>query len=183
MENYLGEIRLFPYMVVPRGWVPCHGQLLPIAQNSALFSLLGVYYGGNGTTNFALPNLNGRAIVNTGVSISGTNYNIGDAAGVEEVTLTLNNLPAHTHIVTANTSYDQGSPNTNFFGNPNTPTSPTQPGKNHGTVNLYAPAGGPLVALAPCITPTGGNLPHDNRMPYLVLNYYIATQGIYPSRS
>lgn len=183
MENYLGEIRLFPYMVVPRGWAPCHGQLLPIAQNSALFSLLGVYYGGNGTTNFALPNLNGRTIVGTGNSTSGSSYNIGQSAGVENVTLTINTLPAHAHFVVANTSYDQGSPNTNFFGNANIPASPTQPGKNTNTANLFAPAGGPLVALAPSITPTGGGLPHENRMPYLALNYYIAIQGIYPSRS
>ncbi|MBW8687415.1 phage tail protein [Chitinophaga rhizophila] len=183
MENYLGEIRLFPYTQIPRGWVPCNGQTLGIAQNQALFALLGVYYGGNGTTNFLLPNLNGRTIVGTGQSTSSTTYNIGQAGGAETVTLTTSNLAAHSHPLRANVSYDQGSPNTNFFGNANTPTSPTQPAQNTGTVNLYAPAGTGLVNMAPCITSTGNNLPHENRMPYLALIYCIATQGIFPSRN
>lgn len=183
MENYLGEIRLFPYTQIPRGWVICSGQTLPIAQNQALFALLGVYYGGNGTTTFMLPNLNGRTIVGTGTSKSGTSYMIGQAGGTENVALVQSNLPGHTHLVSANTSYDAGSPNTNFFANPNTPTSPSQPGQNTGTVNLFAPAGGPLATMAPCITPTGGGQPHTNRMPYIAMNYCIATQGIFPSRS
>lgn len=183
MEFYLGEIRLFPYQRIPRGWVPCNGQTLPIAQNQALFALLGVNYGGNGTTNFMLPNLNGRTIVGTGQSTTGSNYLIGQAAGTEAVTLTPDNLPAHTHIVSAGSTYNAGSPNTNFFANPNSPANPSQPGQNTGTVNLFAPAGGTLTSMAPCITPTGGGQPHANRMPYLVLNYCIATQGVFPSRS
>lgn len=183
MENYLGEIRLFPYTHIPRGWVSCSGQTLAIAQNQALFALLGVYYGGNGTTNFMLPNLNGRAIVGTGQSTSGTVYNIGQAAGTETVTLLSNNLPPHSHPVKVNVSYDQGSPNTNYFANANTPSSPTQPGQNTGTVNLFAPATTPLVEMAPSVTATGSGFPHDNRMPYLTLIYCIATQGIFPSRN
>jgi microcystin-dependent protein len=183
MENYLGEIRLFPYSQIPKGWVSCSGQTLPIAQNAALFSLLGTYYGGNGQTTFMLPNLNGRTIVGTGISTSGTNYAIGQVAGVESVTLLSDNLPAHTHLVKANVSYDQGSPNTNYFGNANTPTSPTQPAQNTGTVNMFAPAGGSIVNMAPAVTPIGGSQPHDNRMPYLTLIYCIATQGIFPSRN
>lgn len=180
MENYLGEIRAFGFGVIPRGWVPCSGQLLSIAQNQALFALLGVYYGGNGTTNFQLPNLNGRSIVGTGVSKSGSNYPIGQAAGTESVTLTSNELPLHNHLVRTNSAYDVGTPATNFLGNPD--IKGTSPVANKATVNLYVPTAGTLTQMGPCITPVGNNLPHENRQPYLVINYCIATQGIFPSR-
>lgn len=180
MENYLGEIRIFSYHQIPRGWVACSGQILPIAQNQALFALLGVQYGGNGTTTFALPNLNGRAIVGTGQSTSGTGYTIGQAAGSENVTLIPTEIPAHNHLVNTNGSYDLGSPSTNFLANPN--VQGTSPLANKATVNLYAPTGGPVTPLAPCVTPIGGNLPHENRQPFLVMNYCIAMQGIFPSR-
>lgn len=180
MENYLGEIRAFSYGRAPRGWVPCSGQLLPIAQNQALFALIGVYYGGNGTTNFQLPNLNGRTIVGTGSSKSGTNYPIGQPGGTETVTLNLNQLPQHNHLLRVSSAYDLGSPSTNFPGNPD--IKGTSPVSNKATVNLYSPIAGTLTAMAPCITSTGNNLPHENRQPYLVINYCIATQGIFPSR-
>ncbi|GAA3929533.1 phage tail protein [Chitinophaga oryziterrae] len=180
MENYLGEIRLFSFGNIPRGWLACSGQLLPISQNSALFALLGIYYGGDGRVTFALPNLNGRAMLGQGVSSYGTSYPIGSMAGTESVTLNITNMPVHTHLVQANISYDLGSPSTNFFANSNTPTNVAI--HNKATVNLYAPAGSPLVPLAPAITPSGGNMPHENRMPFLVMNYCIATSGIFPSR-
>jgi microcystin-dependent protein len=180
MDNYLGEIRLFAYGRAPRGWALCSGQQMAISQNQALFSLLGTFYGGNGTTTFCLPNLNGRAVIGTGAAVSGSNYTIGAMAGSETVTLTTDNLPAHTHVVRANGSYDLGSPSTNYFANSNVPTNiGTQ---NKATVNLFAPAGGPLVPLAPAVTPAGQNIPHDNRMPFLAMNYCIAIQGIFPSR-
>ncbi|WP_343693962.1 tail fiber protein [Chitinophaga sp.] len=179
MENYLGEIRVFSYGQAPRGWIPCSGQLLPIAQNQALFSLLGIYYGGNGTTNFQLPNLNGRTIVGTGTSKSGTPYSIGQPGGAETVTLVSNELPIHTHLVRTSNAYDLGTPSTNYLGNPD--IKGASPVSNKATVNLYAPAG-TLTPMAPCITQTGGNQAHDNRQPYLVMNYCIAAQGIYPSR-
>jgi microcystin-dependent protein len=180
MDNYLGEIRIFGFGRVPRGWAACSGQLLPISQNAALFSLLGVYYGGDGITTFALPNLNGRAIIGQGTSVSGTSYPIGSAAGTESVTLLSSNLPSHNHLVSAGVSYDLGSPSTNFIANSNTPTNVAN--QNKATVNLFAPQGGTPVPLAPAITPSGGNLPHENRMPFLVMNYCIATTGIFPSR-
>jgi microcystin-dependent protein len=180
MDNYLGEIRIFSYNRIPRGWAPCNGQLLAIAQNQALFALLGVYYGGNGTTNFALPNLNGRTIMGTGTSTSGTNYPIGSAAGTETVTLNNGQLPAHTHLVNTNNSYDVGSPSTNFLANPNTQGG--SPVANKATVNLYTPTPGTLTPLAPAVTSAGGNQPHENRMPFLVLSYCIALQGVFPSR-
>jgi microcystin-dependent protein len=180
MDNFLGEIRAFGFGNIPRGWASCRGQLLPISQNAALFSLLGVFYGGDGITTFALPNLNGRAIVGQGASQSGTSYPIGSTAGSESVTLNTSNMPPHNHVVHANASYDLGSPSTNFFSNANVTTIPN---KNKATVNLFAPQGGTLVPLAPSITLSGGNLPHENRMPFLVMNYCIATSGIFPSRS
>lgn len=181
MDNYLGEIRIFGFANIPNGWLPCSGQLLQIAQNSALFALLGVYYGGDGTRTFALPNLNGRTIVGTGTAATGTSYIIGAAAGSEQVTLVSSQLPLHNHMVNTGNSYDLGSPSTNFLGNPN--TQGTAPVANKATVNLYAPPGGTITPLAPAITPTGNNLPHENRMPFLVMNYCIATQGIFPGRS
>jgi microcystin-dependent protein len=183
MDNYLAEIRLFPYTHIPKGWMPCNGQTLSIQQNQALFALLGTIYGGNGTINFMLPNLNGRTVIGCGVSKSGTTYQLGQSAGTESVTLTIDNLPAHTHLVNTNVSYDQGSPNTNYFGNANRPTNPSQPAQNTGTVNLFAPAGGALVSFAPSISPAGGSQPHENRMPYLAMLYCIAIQGVFPSRS
>lgn len=180
MENYLGEIRAFSYGRAPRGWVPCNGQLLPIAQNQALFALLGIYYGGNGTTNFQLPNLNGRSIVGTGTSKSGSNYPIGQAAGTESVTINSNELPLHNHLVLTKSAYDVGSPSTNFLGNPD--IQGTSPVANKATVNLYATSPGTLTQMGPCITTVGNNLPHENRQPYLVINYCIATQGVFPSR-
>lgn len=179
MDNYLGEIRLFGFGGIPRGWISCSGQLLSIAQNQALFALLGTFYGGNGTTTFALPNLNGRAILGQGTGSSGS-YPIGSMSGSESVTLLSPNLPAHNHLVNANISYDLGSPSTNFFANSNTAGSGVT--ANKAGVNLYAPAGGALTPLAPAITLTGGNLPHENRQPFLVMNYCIASAGIFPSR-
>jgi microcystin-dependent protein len=181
MEYYLGEIRAFGFGRIPKGWVPCSGQLLGIAQNAALFALLGTYYGGNGTTTFGVPNLNGKVIVGQGNSVSGTYYPIGVTAGTESITLNTSNLPIHNHPVQANGSYDVGSPSTNFFADSNTPTNPAT--QNKATVNLYAPQGGAVTPLAPAITPTGGNLPHENRVPFTVLNYCISTAGIFPSRN
>jgi microcystin-dependent protein len=180
MDNYLGEIRAFGFGIIPRGWLSCSGQILPIQQNAALFALLGTQYGGNGTTTFALPNLNGRVIVGQGTSVQGPTYIVGSMAGTESVTLLPTQLPAHNHQVQANASYDVGSPSTNFFANSNSPTNPAT--KNSATVNLFAPAGGPITPMAPSVSFTGGNGAHENRMPFLVLNYCIATSGIYPSR-
>jgi microcystin-dependent protein len=180
MENYLGEIRIFSFNQIPRGWVSCSGQLLPVAQNQALYALLGVAFGGNGVTTFGLPNLNGKSIVGTGTSTSGTNYNIGQSAGTESVTLAPTQLPAHTHLMNTNGSYDLGSPSTNFLADPN--VKGTSPVANKATVNLYAPAGGAVTPLGPCVTQAGNNQPHENRQPFLVMSYCIATQGIFPSR-
>ena len=163
-EPFLSEIKIASFNFAPKGWALCNGQILPINQNQALFSLLGTTYGGNGQTNFALPNLQGRVPVHMG-----SGFTLGQVGGETAHTLNLSELPAHNHSVT-------GSSATASL------TSPA--GHVWGTV-----AGGPYApslntAMNPaCVTPTGGSQPHDNMSPYLVLNFIIALQGIFPSRN
>lgn len=178
-DTFLGEIRLMAITYAPRGWALCQGQLLNIQQNSALYSLLGTRYGGNGTTTFALPNLSGRAAVGMGQGTGLTNYAQGNAVGTETVPLSIAQIPTHTHGTgTANVPVSAGSPTTGspaggFFAKVN----PEAFGP--GTAN------GPMAAdlLNGQTAVTGNAVAHENRMPYLTLNYCIATQGIYPSRS
>lgn len=187
MDYFLGEIRLFPYSNIPSGWTLCDGRSLMINANQALYSLLGAYYGGDGKTNFLLPNLNGSVIVGQGRSQTGTAYQLGKvgAGGSESVVLSTATIPTHNHIVNAGTTYDTNNATNELLGNPNVPTDPNQTKKNTGTVNLYAAAvTTPIVSLNPAsITPTGSNTAHENRMPYLAMCYCIATSnGLYPPR-
>jgi microcystin-dependent protein len=170
-EPFLGEIRIVPYNFAPRGWAFCEGQLLSIAQNTALFSLLGTTYGGNGQTTFALPDLRGRVPVGEGQGPGLSMYDLGQVSGEENHTLTVGELPPHTHGATAHA------------GN----GSSDSPG---GLLVARNPAGIPAygagadAALAPdAIGLTGGGQPHNNMQPYLVLHYIIALEGIYPSRN
>ena len=179
-EPFLSEIKIFSFGYAPRGWAICTGQLLPINQNQALFALLGTTYGGNGQTNFALPNLQGRVPIHT----NWNSFPIGNAGGSTTVTISQQQLPTHNHVmsgkaaqaalvggaVPANTkSLAQAIAAT---GNPPTP------------VNIYSTTTTGLAALSPAsITNTGGSQPHNNMMPYLVLNFCIALQGIFPSRN
>ena len=161
-EPFLGEIRLAGFSIAPKGWALCDGQMLPINQNQALFSLLGTTYGGDGRTNFGLPNLRGRVPIHFGDGRS-----MGEAAGEEFHTLTVAEMPAHSHSVLGTTTdASQAVPNGNLLGSYN---------------NGYgAPAS--LVSLASSVVVgTGGNQPHENRSPYLVVSYIIALQGIFPS--
>jgi microcystin-dependent protein len=164
VDPFIGEIRLVPYNFAPRGWADCNGQTLPIAQYTALFSLLGTTYGGNGQTTFQLPNLQGRVAVHTDTS----NHVLGEQAGSETVTLTVAQIPAHNHAFNAAArDEDTNTVTNNFLSNGNSyglPPSTT-------TMN------------AGSIGPTGGGQPHENMQPYLVLRYIIALEGIYPSRS
>lgn len=180
-EYYLGQVMLTGFGYAQKGFAMCNGQLLPIAQNQALFSLLGVTYGGNGTNTFALPNLMGRTPIGQGRSpMDGSTYNMGQAAGTEQVTLNPTQMPQHNHAFMA----------TDRAGAIATPTTP--PGiyaaatlAAGGTENIYAPpASGTDVALLPAaVGPAGGNLPHQNMQPFRVINFNIALTGIYPSRS
>jgi microcystin-dependent protein len=185
MDYYVGEIRLFPYNRIPADWLPCNGQQLQINQYAALNSLIGSYYGGDAKTVFNLPNLNGRAILGyTTASTTKTIYKIGQAGGTETVVLTTSQIPPHVHSLVADNTYDSGGANTHYLGNPNTPTVATQASKNIANANLYAvpAATDPLVPMGPCIGNTGASAGHENRGPYLAMNYCIAVQGLYPPR-
>ncbi len=170
---YLGQIMPVSFPIIPRGWAACNGQLLGIAQNQALFSLLGTAYGGDGRTTFALPDLRGRAVL-------GCNFgSIPRAliAGTEKVTLSIGQLPSHTHTLQASTKVCSGRPvlpAANLFGVNSTPAN-----------SIFAPAGSAEIPLAigVNVAPNGGNQPHNNMQPYLVIGYLIATQGMFPSRS
>jgi microcystin-dependent protein len=169
-DNFLGEIKLLPYDWPPKGWLLCAGQLLAINSNAALFSLLGTAYGGDGVTTFALPDLRGRAPVHPSATLPQ-----GSKVGVENVTLGLNNLPSHNHLVAASSA----AGDTQLFAGNNI----ASPKNATGAVNLYEPVSN-LQTLDPgTVSNTGNNQPHENCQPSLVLNYCIATAGIYPSRN
>ena len=169
MSNFfLGQIGIFGFNFAPRGWAFCAGQILPIAQNTALFSLLGTTYGGNGQTNFQLPDLRGR----TPLHFDG-NYPQGEVAGEENVTLLVTEMPAHTHTLTGSTNTANKRPvAAHMFA---TDTSTTD--------DFYA-RGHVLVTLDPqSVGPYGGNQPHNNMQPYLTFYFNIALQGVFPPRT
>lgn len=168
---FLGEIRLYSFNFAPKGWAFCNGALLSIPQNTALFSLLGTYYGGNGIQNFALPDLRSRVPLHMGSGPGGT-YTIGETAGEENVTLLLTQLPAHNHLLQAvNGPGGAKAPLNNLLSQSGT------------TYPRYATAGSNVVTLNPAsIQPAGGNTPHSNIQPYLSMNYCIALAGIFPTR-
>src|SRR5438132_14317736 len=164
-EPFLSEIRIMSFGFPPKGWALCDGQLLPINQNQALFSLLGITYGGDGRVNFGLPNLQGRTPLHMG-----NGFTLGERGGETSHTLNLSEMPAHTHAVMGTEDNATSStPAGNFWA---------KPGQN-----AYANAApdSPLNPLA--VTNVGGSQPHDNMSPYLVLNFIIALQGIFPSQN
>lgn len=166
-EPFVAEIRMFGFDFAPKGWAQCNGQILPIAQNTALFSLVGTRYGGDGRTNFALPNLQDAVPLAADTS----NFVPGTAGGVESVTLGSGQLPAHAHAV--NCTLDAG----NAFGPPGNIWAVDPSG-----VSEYSAKGGSQMNPG-AISPAGSGLPHNNLQPYLVLNYCIALIGVYPPRS
>lgn len=169
-EPFLGEIQLFAGNFAPRGYMYCNGQLLPISQNSALFSLLGTEYGGDGRTTFGLPDLRGRVPINYGQGPGLSNYQIGDKGGVENVTLNVNQIPSHTHMVNAS---DVTGESTSPAGNVWAAQAALLPYASTPTVTMGANA----------IANSGGSLPHSNIIPYTAVSYIIATVGIFPSRN
>lgn len=173
MENFIGEIRMYPYGWPPKGWAMCAGQILNIAQNQALFSLLGTQFGGDGITTFALPDLRGRVARHTGNGLSQ-----GARGGVENVTLLTSNLPQHNHFVTASTD----SADSPSFSN-NCMATATLVASSEPT-HFYAPGTAGLQPIASAsVSNAGGNLPHENCQPSLVLTPCIALTGVYPSRN
>ena len=163
-EPFLAEIKIVSFNFAPKGWALCNGQLLPINQNQALFSILGTTYGGNGTVTFGLPNLQGRVPFHIGQGLS-----LGQVGGETAHTLSLSEMPAHNHLVAASSANaDKVDPTANFWAS--------------GAASAYAAT--PNNAMSPAsITNVGGSQPHENMAPYLVLNFVIALQGIFPSRT
>ncbi len=167
-QSYIGQIQSFGFNFAPRNWAFCNGQIMSIAQNTALFSLLGTTYGGNGQTTFALPDLRGRASMHYGQGPGLSNYTIGETAGQETVTLITTEMPAHTHALNAASG---GKLN-------NVPAA-----NNLGGANIYTNASLDSVLDPLTIGTAGGSQPHQNMQPYLVLNWCICINGIFPSRN
>jgi microcystin-dependent protein len=169
-DPFVAEIRIFPFNFAPKGWAFCDGQLLPLSQNTALFSLLGTTYGGNGKSNFALPDLQGRAPMHPGQGPGLSLHDLGETGGSETVTLLESEIPAHSHAVNISVADAiERIPTGQLFA-------------TGIAIGQYA-APGAIVQLSPnATTPTGGDAPHNNMQPYLTLNFCIALQGVFPPR-
>jgi microcystin-dependent protein len=177
MEEYIGIIKIFGGNFAPRGWAFCNGQMLSIAQNTALFSILGTTYGGNGQTTFALPDLRGREAIGIGQGPGLSNIVLGQVGGVENVTLLTNQIPAHSHTVNVN----DGNAT---IHKPTSSTVIAAPVDVNGDgVNNYLSTNPNTTLAANSIGATGGNQPHENRTPYLGVSYIICLEGIFPSRN
>lgn len=169
-DPFVAEIRIFPFNFAPRGWAWCDGQLLPLSQNTALFSLLGTTYGGNGKSNFALPDLQGRSPMQPGQGPGLSLHDLGETGGTETVSLLESEIPAHSHSVVV--SLEDGNsrnPVGHYVGIGN---------------NIFAPPppNGPTMAPE-ALAPAGGDQPHNNMMPYLTFYFCIALQGVFPPRT
>ena len=197
MDPFIGEVRLFSFERIPTGWLACQGQILQIRSYQALYALVGTYYGGDGQTTFALPDLRGRVPIHVGTSPSGVVYSMGNQVGQETVTLSATQLPAHTHLIavsnTAGTTATAAA--TLYLGAIAPPTTPANPpaapnlfaapgmtgqtttflqaGMRCGSVAIFLPEG---------VSTAGGSGAHENRQPYLVMNYCIAVSGLFPVR-
>ena len=171
MDPFVAEIRIFPFNFAPKGWAFCDGQLLPISQNTALFSLLGTTYGGDGRSNFALPNLQGCAAMHPGQGPGLSLRDLGETGGTDTVTLLESEIPSHTHSLAAS----------NEIGEDSKAAGEAMARSTGGA--LYGPVPASPVALAHDALPVaGGDQPHNNLMPYLTLSFCIALQGVFPPR-
>lgn len=168
-DPFVGEIRIFPFNFPPKGWAFCDGQLMPLSQNTALFSLLGTFYGGDGKSTFALPDLQGSAPMQSGQGSGLSDRFLGEQSGTESVTLLTSEIPIHAHAANGSDEDDDS-------------TLPAAHSYGKLTV-AYAPSNSSLGQLAPqSLAPAGGSLPHNNMQPYLTLNFCIALQGVFPAR-
>jgi microcystin-dependent protein len=171
-DPFVAEIRIFPFNFAPKSWALCNGQLLPISQNTALFSLLGTTYGGDGKSTFALPDLQGSAPMQQGQGPGLSQRSLGEQSGEQTVTLLVTEMPAHTHNVNAGATPNQLTPVNNVWASGQ---------KGFGSFYVPPPANAPMNVSATSIT--GGSLPHNNMMPYLTLNFCICLLGIFPPRT
>lgn len=173
MDPFVAEIRIFPFNFAPKGWAFCDGQILPLSQNTALFSLLGTTYGGDGKSNFALPNMQGNAPMHPGQGPGLSLHDLGETGGSDTVSLLESEIPAHNHSVGA-----ENVP----LGSVTTPAGHVFDHPASG--NLFNIAGSVVVAMSSnALAPAGGDQPHNNMQPYLTLNFCIALQGVYPPRT
>ena len=173
MDPFVAEIRIFPFNFPPKGWAFCDGQILPLSQNTALFSLLGTTYGGNGKSNFALPDMQGNAPMHPGQGPGLSLHDLGETGGSETVALLESEIPSHSHSLMGNaTTATKSLPTGNSFA------------RGASMTPYLAPAGAPLVSMSgSAISPAGGDQPHNNMQPYLTLNFCIALQGVYLPRT
>ncbi len=172
-DPFVAEIRIFPFNFAPRGWAFCNGQILPISQNTALFSLLGTTYGGNGQSTFALPDIQGNGAMHPGQGQGLSLRDLGEVGGAENITLLVSEIPFHQHFIKAVPEVSDVQ----------TPTVDTALGRSGGG-SAYTATASNIVQLAPqALTPYGGSLPHNNMQPYLTLNFCIALQGVFPPRT
>jgi microcystin-dependent protein len=173
-DPFVAEIRIFPFNFPPTGWAFCNGQLLPISQNTALFALLGTVYGGNGKSNFALPDLQGNVPMHPGFAQGLTDRFLGELSGEETITLLPTEIPLHTHTLMASVEDGiQGSVQTGVTLSRSVGGTMYQTTTNSSLTNMHPQA----------LSPAGGGLPHNNMMPFLTLNFCIALQGVFPPRS
>jgi microcystin-dependent protein len=173
-DPFVAEIRIFPFNFAPKGWAWCDGQLMPLSQNTALFSLLGTTYGGDGKSNFALPDLQGRAPMHPGQGPGLSLHDLGETGGSETVTLLESEIPAHSHALMATTQ-----PGEDAEPNPSEAL-----GRSVGASLYQTVANANLVQLGPgALAPAGGDMPHNNLQPYLTFYFCIALQGVFPPRS
>ena len=186
IDPFLAETVLFSFNFAPRGWAQCNGQLLPINQNQALFSLLGTTYGGDGRTTFALPDLRGRAIVGNGQGPGLSSYALGQRGGSESVTLAETQLPAHAHVISGTMSAVANC--ASGGGNQQAPAGGLPAADAAAAVMMYSNAApdasmspGALAVAGGVTAVTGNSQPHENRQPYLAMTFCIALQGVYPS--
>lgn len=183
LEPFIGEICIVPYNFEPRGYAFTNGQLLPIAQNTALFSLLGTTYGGNGQTTFALPDTRGRVIVGAGQGPGLSNYSLGQTGGAETTTLTVSNLPPHNHTAST-TATARGTATTGSADGPGGNTWAAKPrGAQYGSVAPDVDMHAGNIVASTSVGTTGGGTAFSIAQPYVTLNYIIALQGIFPSRN
>jgi microcystin-dependent protein len=166
-QPFVGEIRMFGGSFAPAGWAFCNGQVLAIADNPDLFTVIGTTYGGDGQTTFALPNLQSRIPIHKGQGSGLSNYQMGEQGGVEQVTLTTNQIPSHTHLPLASNTGGSDNPNNSYWGD-------SALGKPYGA----APPG--LLMNPATMTPAGGSQPHENMLPFLCVTYIISLFGVVP---
>jgi microcystin-dependent protein len=173
MDPFVAEIRIFPFNFAPKGWAFCDGQILPISQNTALFSLLGTTYGGDGKSNFALPNMQGNAPMHPGQGPGLSLHDLGETGGSETVSLLESEIPSHAHALMANSSN----------GTKTVPTANSL-ARVTGATPYLPPTGATLAPMSDnAVAPAGGDQPHNNMQPYLTLNFCLALQGVFPPRT